>query len=113
MNEEISNKHKLVRTLTFNLTSLRNNLKYVLNIIDFVHITTVLLTSNNKNILKVQKVQGKKISKLCSDNSYYESITSHDPEKVLFNFANYSLTAHEKSLLSRGLNFAIPPRNVN
>ena len=85
-----------------------------MNIIDFVHITTVLLTSNNKNILKVQKVQGKKISNFpFTDNSYYESITSHDPEKVLFNFANYSLTTHEKSLLSRGLNFAIPPRNVN
>ena len=74
---------------------------------------TVFLTSNNKNILEVRKVQGKKISKLCSDNSYYESVTSHDPEKVLFNFSNHSLTEHEKSLLSRGLNFAIPPRNVN
>ena len=37
----------------------------------------------------------------------------HDPEKVLLNFSNHSLTEHEKSLLSRGLNFAIPPKNVN
>ena len=113
LKEEISNKHKLVRTLAFNLTSLKNDLKCVLNIIDFVHITTVLLTSNYKNILKVRKVQGKKISKLCSDTSYYESVTSHDPQKGLFNFSNHSLTEHEKSLLNRGLNFAIPPKNVN
>ena len=113
LKEEISNKRKLVRTLAFNLTSLKNDLKCVLNIIDFVHITTVFLTSNNKNILKVRKAHGKKISKLCSDNCYYESVTSHDPEKVLFNFSNHSLTEHEKSLLSRGLNFAIPPKNVN
>ena len=113
LNEEISNKHKTVRTLAFNLTSLKNELKCVLNIIDFVHITTVFLTSNNKNILKVWEIQGKKINKLCSDNSYYESVTSHDPEKVLFNFSSHSLTEHEKSLLSRGLNFAIPPKNVN
>ena len=92
LNEEISNKHKLVRTLAFNLTSLEKNLKCVLNIIDFVHITTVFLTSNNKNILKVRKVQGKKISKLRSDNFYCESVTSHDAEKVLFNFSNHSLT---------------------
>ena len=83
-----------------------------MNIIDFVHITTVFLTSNNKNILKVRKIQGKKINKLCSGNSYYESVTSHDPEKV-FNFSSHSLTEHGKSLPSRGLNFAIPPKNVN
>ena len=53
-----------------------------------------------------------KISKLCSDNSYYESVTSHDTDKVLFSFSNHSLTEHEKSLLIRRLNFAIPPRNV-
>ena len=113
LNEEISNKRKLVRALAFELTSLENYLKCVLNIIDFVHITTVFLTSNNKNILKVWKIQVQKIGKLCSDNSYYESVTSHDPEKVLFNFSNQSLSEHEISLLSGGLNFAIPPKNVN
>ena len=70
LNEEISNKHKPVQTLAFNLTSLKNDLKCVLNIVDFLHITTVFLTSNNKNTLKVRKVQGKKIGRLCSDNSY-------------------------------------------
>ena len=64
-------------------------------------IDKVFLTSNNKNILRVWKVQSIKISKLCSGNSYYKSVTSHDPEKVL------------KSLLSRGLNFAIPSKNLN
>ena len=73
----------------------------------------VFLTSNNKNILKVRKVQGKKISKLSSDNSYYESVTSYDPENVLFSFSNRSLTEHAISLLSRRLHFAIPPKNVN
>ena len=53
-----------------------------------------------------------KISKLCSDNSYYESVTSHDTDKVFFSFSNHSLTEHEKCLLIRRLNFAIPPRNV-
>ena len=84
-----------------------------MNIIDFVYITAVFLTSNNKNILKLWKVQGMKISKLCSDNSYYESVTLHDLEKVLCNFCNHSLTEHEKSLLSRGLHFGILPKNIN
>ena len=56
LNEEMSDKHKAVRTLAFSVTSLKNELKSVLNIIDFVHIKTVFLTSNNKNILKVRKI---------------------------------------------------------
>ena len=72
------------------------------NIIDFVHITTVFLTSKNNNIQKVWKVQGKRIS-----------VTSHVLEKVLLNFSNHSLAEHQKSLLSRGLNFAILPKNIN
>ena len=57
LNEEISNKHKLVRKLASDLTSLKNDLKFVLHIIDFVNIITVFLTSNNKNILKFWNVR--------------------------------------------------------
>ena len=53
LNEEISNKYKLVRTLAFNLKSLKNDLKRVFSNIDFAHGTTVFLTSKNKSILKV------------------------------------------------------------
>ena len=48
LNEEISNQQKLV---AFDLTSLKNDVKFVLHIIYFVNIITVFLTSNNKNIL--------------------------------------------------------------
>ena len=86
-------KYKLVGKLAFNLTSLKNNnSKCVLNIIDFVNISTTFLTSNNKTILKVQKFKGNKICKLCSNSSHCESVTLHDSEKVLFNFPNNSLT---------------------
>ena len=96
LREETPSKHKIVWKLAFNLTSLKNNnLKCVLYIIDFVNITKVFLTSNNKNILKAEKVQGNKISKLCSNTSYCESVTLHGPEKVLFNFPNHSLTKQE------------------
>ena len=84
-----------------------------MNFIDFVHITTVFLASNYRNISKIRKVHCKKTWQLSSNNSYFESVTSHDPEKVLFNFSSHQLTEHDKSLLSRGLNFAIPPKNLN
>ena len=36
------------------------------------------------------------------------SETFHDPEKVIFNFSSHWLSDDEKSLLCKGLNFAIP-----
>ena len=113
LNQEISNKHKVVRSLNLKLVCLKDSIKYVMNFIDFIHITTVFLASNNRNISKIRKVHCNKLSNLSSNNSYFESMTSHDPEKVLFNFSSHQLTEHEKSLLSRGLNFAIPPKNLN
>ena len=85
MNEEISNKNKLVLTLAFNLTFLKNDVKRVLHIIDFVHVTTVILTSN-KNILKVWKAQVRNLANYVLMNSYYKSVTLHEPEKDSFNF---------------------------
>ena len=84
-----------------------------MNFIDFVHITTVFLASNNRNISKIRKVHCKKLGNLSCNNSYFESVTLHDPENVLFNFSSHQVTEHEKSLLSSGLNFAIPPKNLN
>ena len=113
LNQEISNKYKLVGNLTLELVHLKDSLRYNLNFIDFIHITTSFLASNNKNISKNWKVQNKKLDNLCSNNSYFESVASHDPDKVLFGFSSYQWSEHEKSLLSKGLNFAIPPKNLN
>ena len=33
--------------------------------------------------------------------------------RSFFNFSSHALTDHEKSLLSKGLNFAIPPKDIN
>ena len=37
---------------------------------------------------------------------------SHDPEKVIYNFSKHNLTEVEKSVLCKGLQFALPPRNL-
>ena len=47
-------------------------------------------------------------------NKFYgNSVTPHNAEKVVFNFSTHVLTDHEKSLLSKGLNFAIPAKGIN
>ena len=36
----------------------------------------------------------------------------HDPDKVIFNYSSHVFTESEKSLLCKGLNFAIPPKTL-
>ena len=59
------------------------------------------------------KNQGKKLHNLFLNNSYHNSVTTHDPDKVIFNFSGHALNTTEKSLLSKGLNSMIPPTNIN
>ena len=40
-------------------------------------------------------------------------LKSHDPNKVIANYSSYNLSDNEKKLLVKGLNFAVPPRNLN
>ena len=86
------------KNLNFELVHLKDSLRYDLNFIDFIHITTVFLASNNKIISKIWKVQNKKLGNLCS-NSYFESVTLHETDKVFFHLLSYQLFEHEKSLL--------------
>ena len=113
LNQEMSIKYKTIRALNNKTTSVKNNLYNEMSFIDYVHVVRKFLVSNDKNIYKIRKNQGKKLHNLFLNNSYNNSVTSHDPDKVIFNFSGHALNTTEKSLLSKGLNFAIPPKNIN
>ena len=113
LNQEMSIKYKTIRALNNKITSVKNNLYNEMSFTDYVHVVTKCLVSNDKNIYKIRKNQGKKLHNLFLNNSYHNSIISHDPDKVIFNFSGHVLNTTEKSLLSKGLNFAIPPKNIN
>ena len=83
-----------------------------MNYIDYIHFCTIVLVSNNKNIFNVKDTQSKKLSNLLLNNISNISKIAHDPDKAIFNFSSYILNNHEKSLLCKGLNFAIPSRNI-
>ena len=59
------------------------------------------------------RVQLQSRHNLYLDNSYHNSVTSHDPDTVIFNYSDHVLNTNEKSWLSKGLNFTIPPKNIN
>ena len=90
-----------------------NSLHNEMSFIDYVHVATKFLVLNDKSISKIHKSQGEKLHNLYLNNSYHNSATSHDPDNVIFNFSDYVLNTTEKSLLSKGFNFAIPPKNIN
>ena len=67
-----------------------------------------------KNIRKNDKIHGRKLQKLIA-NIHGKGITaniSYDLNKVIYNYLNYHLTDCDKSLLIKGLNFAIPPKKT-
>ena len=60
---------------------------------------------NDNKLKNQQDIHAKKLFNLGIESSK----TSHDPQKVIFNYSSHVLTESEKSLLCKGLNFAIPP----
>lgn len=64
------------------------------------------MESNNKACKEVEQIQNFKISQLMG------SKLKHNPEEVIHNFSLYNLSTIEKSLLSKGLNFALPPKDL-
>ena len=84
-----------------------------ISFVDFCHICTLFLNINNKKLSRAKSIQNKKLSNLVSENSNLISETSHNPEKVIFNFSSHELSDDEKSLLCKGFYFAIPPKRLH
>ena len=63
------------------------------------------MNNNDKKLKNQQDIHSKKLFNLGIESS----TTSNDPQKVIFNYSSHVLRESEKSLLYKGLNFAIPP----
>ena len=75
--------------------------------INFHHVCNLFLVGNYRSISKHQNIQQqKKISEL--SNSVAGDV-SYDPELVIHNFSSHILTEAEKTVLRRGVQFALPP----
>ena len=84
---------------------MRNELSLKLSFIDLNHVCKLFLIGNDKAILKHKQIQNKKLNNLrvtTLENS------SHDPDKVIYNFSDYKVTETGKSALYKDLEFAIP-----
>ena len=90
-------------------TSLKKLIKNKLSITDFAHICCLFLVGNDKKITKVKKTHCKKLKKL----GLTSPVRSHNPDKIIINHSSYQLSDVEKTILAKGLNFALPPKKLN
>ena len=78
-----------------------------MNVIDYAHICSILLISNDKILTKQKDTQDRKIIGLIKGKG--KGIGRGND---IFNFSSYVLSDNDKSLLSKGLNFPLPNKNV-
>ena len=72
----------------FEYDRIKQELRYQLSPIDFMHVSSLFLVSNDKATCKNDKIHGRKLQKLIP-NMREKSITnnvSHDPDKVIDDF---------------------------
>ena len=105
LQEEIILKKNSITELRARLDTIKNELQVVMNCIDYSHIVSCFLQSNDKYIEEHTKIQDKKLCNLISNNKTFQI----DPSKVIHNFSKYELSDLEKSILIKGLNYPINP----
>ena len=72
-------------------------------VIDFAHIATFFLSSNDNSLKTHDSMQQKNFNKLL-----IECNTKQDAEKIILNFSKV-----EKSILLKGLSFSLPPKKLS
>ena len=77
------------------------------------HVFNLIVSSNEKSILKYMHVQQKKFRNLKPRYKPETSLDSYDPEKGISNFSSHILSDSEKSMLCKGLRFALPPEEID
>ena len=111
LREEIYNKKLVVSELDRESKLLYNNVKSNLNIIDFHHVVNISQISNEKELEQIKFGHLPKLKNLPPNFTWdLVATSSHDPEKVIFNFSSYELSSRDKDLLTKGLHVAIPPK---
>ena len=110
--EEIRIKKKNLKILVRELSAGKELLRSI-SFLDVNHVFNLIVSTNEKSILKCRHVQQKKLRNLIPGYKPKTSLDSHDPEKVISNFSSHILSDSEKILLCKGLRFALPPKKID
>ena len=106
---EIQHKRKHLRCTQEKLKLSKEQLRSIYSWFEFNHIIAFITSVNTKSMKRVEIVQNRKL-----DNLKQEYLaTGIDPDKVIFNYSDYTLNPMEKKVLSRGLRFSIRPDKLD
>ena len=108
LQQEVIIKKQRYRLLEKDLKLVKDELLLSINLFDYNHVCNLFPVKNGKSSRSHQKIHSKKLLALTKGINN----VGHDPKTVIFNFSKYKLIKHEESLLSKGLQFAIPPIEV-
>ena len=96
---EIYSKKFVVRKLDRESKLLYNNVKSNLNLIDFHHVLNISLISNEKELEQIKFRHLSKLKNLIPNFTWdLVATSSHDPDKVIFNFSSYELSSSDEDL---------------
>ena len=108
------NKRLVVSKLDKESKSLYKIVKSNLNLIDFDHVLNISLIPNEQELEQIKLRRSSKLKNLVPNFTWdLVATSSHDPQKVIFNFSSYKFSSSVKGLLSKGLRFAIPSKKID
>ena len=108
LQQEVINKKRRYKLLEKDLKSVKDKLLLSINLFDYNHVCNLFLVKNDKSLRSHQKIHSKKLLALTK----VINNVGHNPKTVIFNFSKYKLTKQEESLISKGLQFSIPPTEI-
>ena len=83
-------------------------MQHTFDFIDFAHVSSLFLKSNNRILASKSATQQIKVSKLAKSN-----ISAQDRSQIILNFSKYELSDCEKRLFVKSLNFSLPPKYLD
>ena len=105
LREKIAFARLRMKTLEKDFSTRKRKFRSTLGIIDYTPVCCLFMNKNDKTLKDQQDIYSKKLFNLSIESSN----TSHNPQKVIFNYSSHVSTESKKSLLCKELNFAIPP----
>ena len=108
LQDEIKHKENLLHSTEKLFRSVKQILEETLSVFDFAHICSVYLSGNDNRLSQVSVTHENKLYNLTNDNLVYD----HNPDDIIHNFSSYTLNDSDKSLLKKGLNFSLNPKNL-
>ena len=103
----MKSKPKSIDTLEKDIQVVKEELQRTLLILDISYICSLLLVANGKSMLHHDNIQKGKLQNLLKISSSNIFSDGHNPDRVIFFFFLYELSADEKNILCKDLHFSV------